>query len=291
MLGKHRVVLATLCFCLLAGQAAGQERAEERGRRVYVAGGCFACHTDTKNNGQELAGGPALPTPFGTFFAPNITPDREHGIGAWSDQDFLRAMQSGVSPKGQHYYPVFPYVSYARASKDDLLDLKAYIFTLAPSRHESRPHEVKFPFSIRFLVKFWKYLNFDPKPWLPDKSKSEDWNRGDYLVNALSHCGECHTPRNFLGGLDRSRWLAGAPLEGGSWAPNLTPHDTGLGKWSSSDIVTALELGLTPDFDVLGGPMSEVVRHSTGKMRKDDRAAIAEYLQSLPPLKSAERPR
>lgn len=291
MLTTRRTILAILCFGLIGVQALGQESAKDRGRYVYVAGGCFTCHTDTKNNVAELAGGPGLVTPFGTFYAPNITPDKTHGIGKWSDEDFLRAMQTGTSPDGRHYYPVFPYVSYSQAKRRDILDLKSYIFSLPPSPRKNRPHDIKFPFSFRFFLRFWKYLYLQPQRWMPDEARSEQWNRGSYLVNALAHCGECHTPRNFLGGLDRSRWLAGAPLEGDSWAPNLTPHSTGLADWNTDDITAALEFGITPSFDVFGSPMAEVVRHGTAKLTRSDRTAIAIYLLSLPPLPSTKRPR
>ena len=283
------VVLALLCLCLLVQPAAAQGSAAQRGKYIYAVAGCFACHTDGKSGHEELSGGPPLVTPFGTFYAPNITPDREHGIGKWSDEDFLRAIRTGIGPQGQHYYPAFPYPSYSQAKKRDLLDLKAYIFTLPPAQRKNRPHSLTFPFSYRFLNAIWKVLNFTTELWTPDDTRSEAWNRGSYLVNALAHCGECHTPRNVLGALDRAQWLSGAPLDDGrSFAANLTSHKTGLAGWSAEDIVTALEFGLTPDNDVLGDEMAEVVRHATSKMTKSDLNAIATYLKTLPALKSTK---
>lgn len=268
------------------GVAAGSP---ERGKAVFDAGGCFACHTDVKGSGPALAGGPALKTPFGTFYAPNITPDPTHGIGRWTDAQFLGAMRDGVSPDGKPYYPVFPYTAYTKASEQDLLDLKAYLMTLPPVAQASRPHDVGFPFSIRLALLPWRWLNFTPGPWRPDPTKDVVWNRGAYLVEALSHCGECHTPRDFSGGLDRSRWLAGSrDGPAGEVGPNLTPHASGLAEWSEADIALALETGLTLE-DNVGGSMAEVVRFSTSRMSAEDRRAIARYLKGLPPLPSAAK--
>lgn len=260
----------------------------ERGRHIFDAGGCLACHTDLKNKGEPLAGGPPLKTPFGTFYAPNITPDRTHGIGGWTEAQFVRAMREGVSPDGRHYYPVFPYTSYTKATEEDLRDLKAYIMTLAPVAKPNRPHDVGFPFSIRLALLPWKWLNFTPGEWKPDRSKDAVWNRGAYLIEALTHCGECHTPRNLMGGLDRERWFAGAPMMTENLvAPNLTPDKTGLAEWSVGDVVFALETGSLPEGGSFGGSMGEVVAHSSSKLSAADRNAIAVYLKSLPPLPSA----
>ncbi|MSP68505.1 MAG: hypothetical protein EXQ96_10565 [Alphaproteobacteria bacterium] len=260
----------------------------ERGRRIFDAGGCLACHTDVKAAGPPLAGGRGLKTPFGTFYAPNISPDPDFGIGRWTDADFLRAMQGGVSPTGAHYYPAFPYPTFTRASDRDLLDLKEYLLAQTPVATLSRPHEVAFPFSLRPLLWFWKLFNFRPLRWQPDPARSEAWNRGSYLVEALSHCGECHTPRNLMGGLDRARWMAGARLgDEKSVAPNLTPHASGLARWTARDIAAALEFGLTPEDEPIGGEMDVVVTWSTSRLAPTDRAAIATYLQELPALPAA----
>ncbi len=275
-----------------AAEAGAQESsAESRGEYVFHAGGCFSCHTDVKQGGAPLAGGPPLKTPFGTFYAPNITPDPVYGIGRWSDADFLRALREGLSPKGEHYYPVFPYTTYTKVSDRDLLDLKAYLFSRPAVARPSRPHEIRFPFGWRFLLGPWKWLNFREGRFRPDPERPEAWNRGAYLVEALAHCGECHTPRNFLGGLDRSRWVAGsrdgAP---GEVAPDITPHKgQGIGEWTPNDLALLLRIGITPDGSPITGAMRLVVEHSTSKLTPADRVAIAAYLFALPPLPSAAR--
>ncbi len=279
---------ALVIACAAASVARGDEAAVHRGKYIFDAGGCFACHTDSKSGRPPLSGGPALKTPFGTFHAPNITPDRSNGIGRWTDQNFLAALRDGVSPDGRHYYPAFPYTSYTKASERDLLDLKAYLFAQPPVAQASRPHDIAFAFSFRPLLWFWKLLNFDAVRWRPDATRNEEWNRGSYLVEALSHCGECHTPRNFLGGLDRTSWMAGAALgDGKTLAPNLTPHESGLARWSAGDITLALELGLTPRGEILGGEMGEVVARSSSRLTAADRAAVAAYLKALAPRPSA----
>jgi mono/diheme cytochrome c family protein len=286
-----RVLIAAAVLSGISwGTARGDQAALDRGKYVFDAGGCSSCHTDAKAGGARLAGGPAIKTPFGTFYAPNISPDTEFGVGRWTDRQFLRALREGVGPDGRHYYPAFPYTTYTRATERDLLDLKAYLFAQPPVAQASRPHAVEFPFSIRPLLWFWKLLNFDSVRWRPDATRSETWNRGSYLVEALSHCGECHTPRNFLGGLDRSRWMAGARLgDGETVTPNLTPHERGLAEWSESDITFALDFGITPEGEPFGGEMGEVVGNSTSRLTAADRTAIAIYLKALPALPSAVR--
>jgi mono/diheme cytochrome c family protein len=260
----------------------------KRGEYVLRMGGCVACHTDEKNGGAFLAGGRALATPFGTFYAPNITPDPETGVGGWSTGDFVRAMAEGISPEGLHYYPAFPYPSYAKMTEEDLVDLKAYLDTVEPISAPYKPHDLAFPFNIRRANKVWKLLFFDDDPFRPDPRKSDGFNRGAYLVRGPAHCGECHTPRNLLGGPDASRYLAGNPVGAeGKAAPNITPHETGIGDWTASDVAFALESGLTPDYDSFGAGMGEVVNDATSHLTKDDRDAIAEYLLSLPPIESA----
>jgi mono/diheme cytochrome c family protein len=245
-----------------------------------------------KNHGALLAGGRALKTPFGTFHAPNITPDRETGIGAWSDEDFLRALREGMSPDGAHLYPAFPYTSYTRMSDDDMLAIKGYIFSLPPVRQENRAHDLDFPFGWRFLLGPWKMLNFTPGAFAADPVRSDSWNRGAYLVEALGHCGECHTPRDALGALNREQWLAGN-TEGpeGDKVPNITPDEaTGIGSWSKGQITGVLRTGLLPDGDVVGSGMGEVVNNGTSRLTDEDRAAIAEYLQSQRPIANPAAP-
>jgi mono/diheme cytochrome c family protein len=288
--GARVLVAVAVLTGMTCGGALGDQATVDRGRYVFDAGGCAGCHTDAKAGGAALAGGLALETSFGTFYAPNITPDPDHGIGRWNDRDFLRAMRDGIGPDNRHYYPAFPYTSYTGATERDLLDLKAYLFAQPSVAQASRPHEVEFPFSIRPLLWFWKLLNFDSIRWRPDTFKSDSWNRGSYLVEALSHCRECHTPRNFLGGLDASRWFAGARLgDGKSLAPNLTSHEQGLARWSESDITLALDFGFSPDGEAFGDAMGEVVRNTTSRLTAADRMAIAAYLKALPALPSAAR--
>jgi len=275
---------------LCAAQASAQTGSAERGKYIFDAAGCYGCHTE--KGGAPMAGGPPLVTPFGTFYAPNITPDRAHGIGLWSDADFIRALREGVSPGGEHYFPVFPYSSYTKMTTQDLLDLKAYLGTIAPSSKPRRRHEVSWPFSMRAALAPWKWLYFTAGEFKPDASRDAKWNRGAYLVEALTHCGECHTPRNFVGGLERSRWLTGARMPVGDLvAPNLTPDKTGLIDWSADDIVDALANGTLPEGGTLGGEMGEEVANSTSHLRKEDLAAIAAYLKALPPMPTEVKPK
>jgi mono/diheme cytochrome c family protein len=261
----------------------------ERGAYVLRMGGCASCHTDSANQGAFLAGGRSLATPFGTFYTSNITPDPETGIGGWSTGEFVQAMTKGVAPEGHDYYPAFPYTSYANMTVQDLADLKAYLDTVEPVANPVPPHELEFPYSLRPLLKPWKAIFFREDGIEPDPNQSASWNRGAYLVRGPSHCGECHTPRNPLGARDESRQLAGT-RDGpdGKPVPNITPDpEAGIGGWSPTDITFALQTGILPDGDVLGGAMSEVVRDSTGHLTQEDRTAIAEYLLSVAPLPDA----
>jgi mono/diheme cytochrome c family protein len=272
----------------LAAQAVAQTVSVERGKYIFDAAGCYGCHSEP--GGPPMAGGPPLRTPFGTFYAPNITPDREHGIGQWSDADFIRALREGVSPSGENYFPAFPYSSFTKMTTQDLLDLKAYLATLAPVNRPNRPHEVKWPFSIRAALTPWKWLYFKAGEYKPDPAHDATWNLGAYLVEAVVHCGECHTPRNFLGARERAQWLTGARMPVGDLiAPNLTPDKTGLADWSVADIVDALTDGTLPQGGTLSEQMGEVVANSTSRLRPEDRAAIAAYLKALPPMPTQVR--
>lgn len=269
-----------------AADAAGAD-AVKRGEYLFNAAGCLGCHTDEKGGGKPLAGGRALATPFGTFYPPNITPDPEHGIGRWSDADFIRAFREGRAPDGSYLYPAFPYPSYTRMTDRDLLDLRAYLFSRDAVSVPNRPHDLSIPFSWRFLLAGWQWLYFDnrgPRP--DDPTKPPEWNRGRYVVDALGHCGECHTPRTTFGGTEADRYLAGNPKgPNGDKVPNITPQPRfGIGGWTPGDITLLLETGLTPEGDVVGNAMAEVVRNSTSKLTAEDRAAVAAYLQSLPPI-------
>ena len=257
--------------------------AEERGAYIFRAAGCYGCHTDEKGGGTPLAGGRALVTPFGTFYSPNITPHPQEGIGAWSDADFLAALRHGVSPDGDPYYPSFPYTSYTGMSEADIADLRAYLFAQPPADVANKPHELDFPYSWRFTLRFWKLLYFEEGPFEPEAGRAEEWNRGAYLARHLSHCGECHSPRGLLGAVDPARELAGNPQgpDGGK-VPNLTPGEGGLGSWSESDIVWALRDGLTPEGDYLSDSMGEVIEHGTSHLTAEDLAAISIFIKSLP---------
>jgi mono/diheme cytochrome c family protein len=268
--------------------------AEEASQGAYLANaaGCEDCHTDRGHGGQPYAGGRALATPFGTFYSPNITPDPETGIGRWSDEQFLRALRDGVRPDGANYFPVFPYPSFTKIADADARAIKAYLFSLPAVRQANRAHDISFPISWRFLQNGWKLLFFSPGPFRPAPERSETYNRGAYLVTALAHCGECHTPRNWFGAMEPDRFLAGNP-DGpdGKTVPNITPDpETGIGNWSEEDITTLLKTGQTPEFDFVGGAMGEVVRN-TSRLDDSDRRAIAVYLKSLPPIHSQKKRR
>lgn len=282
-----------ILFFLLAGSLAVEGAADtlvERGAYLVAAGGCVACHTvEDGDESDYLAGGRALESPFGTFYAPNITPDPETGIGDWDEVSFIRAFREGVAPDGSHYYPAFPYTSYSGMTDADLRALKAYLMSIPAVRRENRAHELPWYASFRFPLALWKWLYLEKGPFQPVAEQDDEWNRGAYLVRHLGHCGECHTPRNLLGALDRDRELAGNPGGGeGGKAPNITPdRETGIGKWSASSLDDLLSIGMYPDGDFVGGSMSEVVDLNTAKLTADDRRAMINYLRSLPAMPSA----
>lgn len=263
----------------------------ENGRILFAAGGCASCHaTPNQDDKLRLGGGLALESPFGTFHAPNISPHTRDGIGNWGVQDFVDAMAAGVSPKGQHYYPSFPYISYRLMPPKALADLFAYIRTLTPVEGRAPPHELPFPFNIRRVVGGWKLLFFERGAFRPDPTKSEEWNRGAYLVNGPGHCAECHSNRNALGAIIPATRFAGGPdPEGRGFVPNITQTPEALGKWSKSEIAELLKSGFTPNFDSVGGTMAAVVRN-TAQLPEADRQAMAEYLKSLPAVQGPPRP-
>ena len=269
----------------LAARAASDPAAIERGAYIFDAADCAGCHTDAKNNGPRLAGGRPLATPFGIFYSPNITPDKETGIGNWTLEDFRRALREGISDHGAYYFPVFPYPSFTGMSDRDIADLFAYLQTQAPVKQAGKRHEVGPPFSWRFLQLGWRALFFSRGPLQPVPGKDAAWNRGDYLANAVVHCAECHTPRNFLGGLEQSRAYSGNPQgPDNQKVPNITADaDSGIGKWTLEEIETVLKSGQTPGFDFVGSGMAEVVK-GTAKLTDEDRRAIALYVKSLPPI-------
>jgi mono/diheme cytochrome c family protein len=271
-------------LAMVAASATDPE-AVHRGQYLFDAANCVGCHTDTKNHGARLAGGRAIETPFGAYYSRNITPDPTTGIGAWSDADFLRALRRGISPDGAHYFPAFPFPSFTGMTDRDILDIKAYLFTEQPVVQANKPHAVPFPFDVRSTMVGWRLFYFTPGPLAPDPSKSAEWNRGAYLANAVAHCGDCHTPRDWLGALENDRRFAGAKLAGPGniRAKNISSHLTdGIGKWKVEDIAEVLRSGATPDGDFVEKPMSEVVE-ATAKLTPADRLAIATYVKSIPP--------
>ena len=261
------------------------------GETMFHAGGCASCHaTPGEEDKTRLGGGVALNTAFGTFRAPNISPDPQHGIGSWSEIEFVNAMLRGVGRNGEHLYPSFPYTSYQRMTVDDVRDLFAFMKTLPAVERPSEPHDLEFPFNVRRAVGLWKLLYMDGRTFQPDPTREADLNRGAYLVEGPGHCAECHSPRDSLGGIIPERRFAGGPdPEGKGWVPNITPHEDGLASWSANDIAYLLESGFTPDYDSVGSSMADVVAN-TSKLSAEDRAAIAAYLKSLPPRPGA-RPR
>jgi mono/diheme cytochrome c family protein len=260
------------------------------GQEIFNAGGCSSCHAvPNQPDRLRLGGGLALGSPFGTFYAPNISPDPADGIGRWNETDFVTAVTRGVSPEGKHYFPAFPYTSYHLAQVDDVRDLFAYLKTLPPVSGRVRDHDLPFPFNIRRNVGVWKFLFLDDKPFVADGTKSPQWNRGAYLVNSFGHCAECHSPRNPLGGIIAAQRLAGGPNpEGEGWVPNITQK--GLHEWSAKDIANLLKTGELPEGDSVGGAMTRVIKN-TSQLSDDDLAAMADYLKSLPPVEGPPRPK
>ena len=292
--------LVVLVFWLsgtpVLAQQSAQSESIKRGEYILNASGCVACHTRSaaratdetaaQEEGPRLAGGRALDTPFGVFYSPNITADKDHGIGHWSADDLWRALTQGAGPGGVHYYPVFPFPSYAAMKRSDAEDLYHYLMSAEPRAVANREHELAWYVSWRLSNRVWKWLFFDPQPFADDPSKSKAWNRGAYLVNALGHCGECHSPRSRTGVVQRDQHLSGNPQgPEGEPVPSIRSDDEdGIGDWTESEIATYLGSGEDPDFDFAGGAMVEVIDDSTAKLSDEDRKAIASYLKDLPPL-------
>ncbi len=270
------------------------------GKTMFDAGGCASCHAvpnkdQDKVDRTRLGGGLALPTSFGTFYAPNISPDPNDGIGRWSEANFVSALWDGTARGGEHLFPAFPYPSYRHMKLDDVRDLFAYLKTLPPVPGKTRRHDLAFPFGIRRLVGIWKLLFLHGGPFVPDPSKSDEYNRGAYLVNGPGHCAECHSPRNVLGGIIDSERFAGGPTpDGKDWVPNITPiglrqGDNASDPWSEKDIASFLDDGQEPSGDYAGGAMTEVISN-TSLLSAPDREAIALYIASLPPRRGPKPP-
>jgi mono/diheme cytochrome c family protein len=260
------------------------------GKTMFHAGGCASCHaTPNQEDKTRLGGGSALKTAFGTFYPPNISSDPKDGIGSWSEANFVTAMWKGTSPDGSHYYPAFPYTSYQQMKLEDVRDLFAYMKTLPAIQGKVRDHDLPIHFKIRRMLGGWKFLFLDGQAFKPDPSKSAQWNRGAYLANAPSHCAECHSPRNLLGGIvARQRFAGGPDPEGGDgWVPNIT--QAGIGDYSERDVARILESGDMPNGDSVGGSMGKVVGN-VSQLAAEDRAAIASYIKSLPPVEGPKHP-
>ena len=254
-----------------------------RGAYLMRVGGCVACHTDSSSGAGLLAGGPGGPglvSPFGTFHAPNITSHPEAGIGSWTLAQFSKAMSDGEGPQG-HLYPAFPYENYTLMSDQEIADLYAALMAVPADPTPSKPHEVGFPFNIRPVLAGWKNLFFKPQRYVADATQSDEWNRGRYLALGPGHCVACHSPRNLLGGIEAGRELAGNPGGGvGGKAPSLLAADLSAAGYDASSLAQALSDGFTPDFDVLGGAMGEVISDGTSLWTDEDRAAVAQYLMA-----------
>jgi mono/diheme cytochrome c family protein len=284
-----RLAAFTLAAGLIWGPAIPAAGADTvKGEYIFRASGGCSCHTKPEDQGGRgapdyLAGGRALKTPFGTFFSTNITPDKDSGIGGWTRDDFVRSMSAGVHKNGQYLYPVFPFTSFTRMSEDDLGNMFDYLQTIPAIERKNQPHDVMFPMSIRLTLLPWRWMFLDQKKFTPDAAKAPELNRGDYLVNAVAHCGECHTARNILGGVRKDLFLAGSK-DGpeGIKSPNITPDKaTGIGDWSIADISFYLKTGMTPGGDFAGSVMAEVIDEGYKHLSDADLGAIAAYLKSV----------
>ena len=276
------LVLALLAPRLVRAQEPAPDPAAiQRGEYLARAADCLGCHTDVAHHGVPLAGGRALTTPFGVFFSPNITPDKDTGIGGWGGDDLRQSLRHGHSPLGEPYYPSHPYTSYSGITDSDVEDLASWLLSRPPVRQQSRPHQLDRPFAWRWTVSVWRLLFFAPRPFQPDPARPSQWNRGAYLVEALGHCGECHTARDRLGRLERSRALAGSPDGAeGRPVPDITPR--AIGGWSAAAIAGYLATGARPDGRQAAGPMRAVIDGGTSHLTPADRQAIAIYLLDPP---------
>ena len=251
-----------------------------RGEYLVKAADCVACHEAP--GGKPFAGGVAFKLPFGTIYSTNITADKETGIGGWSDDDFVRALHQGVAKDGSRLYPAFPYTSYTGLSRGDAVAMKAYLFSLPPVHAPPRPNKLSFPFNQRWTLAFWSLAFLDQHRFRPDPQASASENRGAYLATALGHCGECHTPRNFLQALDNHHKYAGA-VQAGWDAYNISAdHTSGIGGWSQGALIAYLGNGHADGHGPAGGPMAEAVGYSLRHLTSADLDALATYVSSVP---------
>ncbi|EMQ4301698.1 cytochrome c [Yersinia enterocolitica] len=281
-LGRSMRFLFIAFGLAVAGYASADANLIARGEYLTKAADCVACHT-TKE-GKPFAGGLAFKTPMGTLYSPNITPDKETGIGSWTDEEFLRALHEGKGKNGENLYPAFPYTSYTLLTDDDVKAIKAYLFSLPAVHQPNRENDMPFPFNQRWGLWFWNLVNFEGQRFQPDTSKDAQWNQGAYFVEALGHCGECHTPRNITMGMKDSKAYSGADIDGWT-AFNITsdPH-AGIGGWSQEQVVQYLRSGHVDGKAQAAGPMAEVIENSTRHLTDSDLNAMAVYLRTLKPL-------
>ena len=282
-----RTILAGLLLCtaFAVGEGHAQSKAEPtaddiaRGKALTDAGGCASCHT--ADSAKAFAGGKRIDTPFGGIYSPNLTPDLETGLGAWSDDEFYRALRFGVARDGSRYYPAFPYPNFTKLTRQDIFAIRAYLATLTPVRNTPPAPELRWPLNYRVVMRGWNWLFFKPGILMPDQQKSTEWNRGRYLVEGASHCGACHTPKNIFGADKRGQAYGGGLVQG-MFAPRLDAAErSGLKSWSVADIAEYLQSGRNGKSHA-GELMSEVVVNSTSKMSDADIRAIAVYLKDLP---------
>ena len=259
-----------------------------RGQYLTQAADCEVCHT--REGGQRFAGGRAFKTPFGVLYSPNITADRETGIGAWSDADFLRALHQGIAKDGERLYPAFPYEAYTLLADDDVLAIKAYLFSLPTARTVAPSNSLRFPFNQRWLMGPWSALYNSDQRFRPFSDRTAEWNRGAYLVEALGHCGDCHTPRNIAEAPDNRRKFGGTLVDG--WrAYNITPDPiSGIGSWRDDDVTEYLRSGHAVGHGSAAGPMAEEVAASSSRMTSGDLHAVVTYLRSIPSLRTHDLP-
>jgi mono/diheme cytochrome c family protein len=302
-----RVVLAVVIFAAIAAAAlyvlrpgmlpqkegargiSATSQTINRGEYLARAGDCVACHSEP--NGKQFAGGRAMPTPFGSLYVPNITPDDETGIGRWTSDEFYRMMHTGVSRNGTLLYPAMPFASYTKVTRADSDAIFDYLMSVLPVKQVNRPHELRFPFNNRDLLLGWRTLYFTEGEYVSDPKQSAQWNRGAYLVQGLGHCAMCHTAINVLGGSSESKAFEGGMIPNQNWyAPSLTSNrEAGLGNWDIQDIVDLLQAG-TSHRGTVYGPMAEVVYNSLQYLSDEDVQAMAVYLKALPQRDSEPPP-
>jgi mono/diheme cytochrome c family protein len=282
-----RTILAGLLLCtaFAVGSAHAQLKEEPtaediaRGKALTEASGCASCHT--ADPAKPFAGGKRIDTPFGGVYSLNLTPDRDTGLGAWSDDDFYRALRFGVAPDGSRYYPAFPYPNFTRLTRQDILAIRAYLATLTPVKSAPRAPELRWPLNYRVVMRGWNWLYFKPGIIMPDQQKSAEWNRGRYLVEGAGHCGACHTPKNMFGA-DRRDEALGGNLVQGVLAPRLdAAPNSGVKSWSVEDIAAYLQSGRNGKSHA-GELMAKVAVNSMPKTSDADARAIAVYLKDLP---------